>query len=193
MTRLLLRRLLRSLASVVLVGLVVFWLACLLPCNQIATLGTYRQVIPREDCATMIHAAETYAAAAAAAKKKTKTKYYHTNTSSTVIVEDNADNADDGWFTDRHSKYATTDFQLWSIPAATKLWKTKIRHKVFPIIAQQYNLMIHSNVNVDHTDDDDDDDDDNAPFPSTALAAAAGGGGVVAGRAVSQTWHVSWS
>ena len=170
MTRLLLRRLLRSLASVVLVGLMVFWLSCLLPSNQIATLGTYRQVISREDCATMIHAAETYAAAAAAAKKKTKTtaktktNYYQmnaptktTNTSSAIIVEDNADNADDGWFTDRHSKYATTDFQLWSIPAATELWKTKIRHKVFPIIAQQYNLTIHSNVNVDHTDDDTDD------------------------------------
>ena len=114
---------------VLLSSLFVFWATCFLPFNRFALLSTYRRVIPSQDCKEIIIAAEEHAAAVMAAAASTP--------GSTL-------EASGGWRTERHKSYATTDFELRSIPSATALWNTKLKDKVLPLVADQVREIVRS-------------------------------------------------
>ena len=112
--------LLRWMAIASLVSFAAFWISCLLPYNRVALLSTHREVIAARPCRDIIVAAEEHAAAKISGR--------------TAIVDGNNN---DGWQTERHKSYPTTDFALRSIPSATALWNTKLRDKVLPLVAAQ--------------------------------------------------------
>ena len=45
-----------------------------------------------------------------------------------------------GWLTERHTHYPTTDFSLWSVAGAAELWNASLRERVVRTIGEDFGI-----------------------------------------------------